>query len=87
MSQKNVSSSLTASFKTTSVLQEADYKRVSCTRIRCDLATYACNDLGFETRFFANRFKKYKEETTTLHYNLFFNHCHALSIIRFLFWN
>ena len=80
LSQTNVSSSLTASFKSAGVLKQSDYQRVSCTRIRYALATFACNDLGFETGFFANHFMKNKEETTSLHYNLLSNRRHALSI-------
>ena len=80
MTQTNISSSLTASFKNAAILKAAEYQRVSCTRIRCALATFACNDGGFEMGYFANHFMKNKEETTALHYNLLSNRRHALSI-------
>ena len=80
MSQSNVSSSLTASFMLGKVLEKSQYQRVSCTRIRCGIATFACNDGGYETAFFARHFMKNKEETTSLHYNLLSNRRHALNI-------
>ena len=53
---------------------------MSCTRIRCAIATFACNDGGFETGFFARHFMKNREETTAIHYNLLSNRRHALNI-------
>ena len=66
MNQTNVTASLTATFKLANVLKANDYQRVSCTRIRCAIATFACNDGGFETSFFARRFMKNREEMTNL---------------------
>ncbi|XP_057297196.1 uncharacterized protein LOC130626107 isoform X2 [Hydractinia symbiolongicarpus] len=80
MSQTNVSSSLTSSFSHAKVLKPNEYHRVSCTRIRCGLATFACNDGGFESAFFAKHFMKNREHTTDLHYNLLSNRRHALNI-------
>ena len=80
LNQTNVSASLTASFKLAKVLRENEYQRVSCTRIRCGLATFACNDGGFESAFFAKHFMKNREQTTDMHYNLLSNRRHALSI-------
>ena len=71
MTQTNVAASLTASFKSANVLKPSEYNRVSCTKVRCGLATYACNEGGFETKFFANHFMKNREETTSRHYNLY----------------
>ena len=53
---------------------------MSCTRIRCALATFACNDGGFEMGYFAKHFMKNRESTTALHYNLLANRRHALNI-------
>ncbi|XP_057300018.1 uncharacterized protein LOC130630515 isoform X2 [Hydractinia symbiolongicarpus] len=80
MSQTNVSASLTASFKLAKVLFQNEYQRISCTRVRCGLATFACNDGGFESGFFAKHFMKNKEQTTDMHYNLLSNRRHALNI-------
>ena len=80
MNQTNVTASLTATFKLANVLKANDYQRVSCTKIRCAIATFACNDGGFETSFFARHFMKNREETTNLHYNLLSNRRHALNI-------
>lgn len=80
MNQSNVASALTSAFTKAKVLSEHEYERVSCTRIRCGLATFACNEVGFETAFVANHFMKNKEETTALHYNLLANQRHALNI-------
>ena len=80
MSQTNVASSLTAAFKKANVFNSGEYQRVSCTRIRCGLATFACNEGGMETAYVANHFMKNKEETTALHYNLHANRRHALHI-------
>ena len=81
MTQTNVTTALTASFNLANVLREkTDYERVSCTRIRCGIATFACNDGGYETDFFAKHFMKNREETTGLHYNLLSNRRHALNI-------
>ena len=80
MSQTNVSSSLTSSFTNANVLNSKEYPRVSCTRIRCALATFACNDGGFEIGHFAKHFIKNRESTTALHYNLLANRRHALTI-------
>ena len=80
MSQANVSSSLTASFNSAKVFTKAEFKRVSCTRIRCGIATYACNEGGYETAFFAKHFMKNRDETTSIHYNLLSNRRHALGI-------
>ena len=80
MSQTNVSSSLTSSFTNANVLNNKEYPRMSCTRIRCALATFACNDGGFEMGYFAKHFMKNWESTTALHYNLLANRRHALNI-------
>ena len=80
LSSTNVSSSLTASFKRACILDETEQQRVSCTRIRCGIATYACNDGGIDEAFFAKHFMKNREETTALHYNLHSNRRHALNI-------
>ena len=80
MNQTNVSASLTSSFKLAKVLKATEYQRVSCTRIRCGLATFACNDGGFESAYFAKHFMKNRESTTDLHYNLLSNRRHALNI-------
>ena len=70
MSQSNVTTSLTASFKLANVLKRAGYLRVYCTRIRCGIAAFACNDGGVDSGIFACHFMKNSEETTNLHYNL-----------------
>ena len=75
-----MASSLTASFKRARVLKKNEHGRVSCTRIRCGIATYACNEGGMEMSFFAKHFMKNREETTGLHYNLLSNRRHALNI-------
>ena len=80
MNQTNVSSSLTSSFKYAKVFSRKEYARVTCTRIRCGIATFACNEGGFDTAFFAKHFMKNREETTCLHYNLLANQRHAISI-------
>ena len=80
MTQTNVASSLTAAFKKSNIFHKSDYSRVSCTRIRCGLATFACNEGGMDTAYVANHFMKNKEETTALHYNLLANRRHALHI-------
>ena len=85
MSQKNVSSSLTSSLTNANVLNSKEYPRVSCTRIRCALATFACDDGGFEMGYFAKHFMKNRESTTSLHYNLLANRRHALNIAMNLF--
>ena len=85
MSQKNVSSSLTSSFTNANVLNSKEYPRVSCTCIRCALATFACDDGGFEMEYFAKHFMKNRESTTALHYNLLANRHHALNIAMNLF--
>ena len=54
--------------------------RVNCTGLRCGIATYACNEGGFDTGFFARHFMKNREETTCLHYNLLSYRRHALNI-------
>ena len=41
MTQTNVTSSITATFKAAYVLSTTEYQRVSCTRIRCAIATFA----------------------------------------------
>ena len=79
MTQTNVAASLTASFKSANVLKPSEYNRVSCTKVRCGLATYGCNEGGFETKYFANHFMKNREETTSMHYNLLSNRRHALN--------
>ena len=61
-------------------MSPAEYQRVSCTRIRCAIATFACNEGGFDMAFFARNFMKNKEETTARHYNLLSNQRHAVSI-------
>ena len=84
MSQSNVTASLTASFKLSNVLKRAEYQRVCCTRIRCGIATFACNDDGFDSGFFAPHFINNRKETTNLHYN----HRHrALNIAMKLYEN
>ena len=75
-----VSSSLTESFKLAKVFSKKDLPRVSCTRIRCGIATYACNEGGFDESYFAKHFMKNRQETTALHYNLLSNQRHALAI-------
>ena len=80
MTQTNVAASLTSIFKKAKVLAKEEYQQVSCTRIRCGLATFACNDGGFDTAFVANHFMKNREETTARHYNLLANRRHALNI-------
>ena len=80
MSQSNVTTSLTASFLLAKVLKPNEYQRVSCSRIRCGIATFACNDGGFESGFFAKHFMKNREETTNMHYNLLSNRRHAIHI-------
>ena len=80
MCQANVCSSLTATFKLANVFTKNEFERVSCTRIRCGVATYACNEGGYETAFFAKHFMKNREETTSIHYNLLSNRRHALGI-------
>ena len=80
MTQTNVASVITAAFKKADVFDCSEYERVSCTRIRCGLATFACNDGGFETAFVAKHFMKNREETTAAHYNLHSNRRHALNI-------
>ena len=45
MLQTNVASSLTAAFNKANVFNSGEYQRVSCTRIRCGLATFACNEV------------------------------------------
>ena len=80
MSQTNVGSALTAAFKKSKIFSKSEYQRVSCTRIRCGLATFACNEGGLETAYVANHFMKNKEETTAIHYNLHANRRHALHI-------
>ena len=80
LSATNVSSSLTASFKRANVLSPKEKSRICCTRIRCGIATYACNEGGMEMAYFAKHFMKNKEETTGLHYNLLSNRRHALNI-------
>ena len=79
MSQSNVTTSLTASFKLANVLKRAEYLRVYCTRIRCGIAAFACNDGGVDSGIFACHFMKNSEETTNLHYNLLWNPRHALN--------
>ena len=76
----NVSSALTASFKEANIFKSFDHRRVSCTRIRCGIATYACNDGEMDVRFFAHHFMKNREDTTSIHYNLLSNQRHALNI-------
>ena len=73
MSQANVSSSLTSSFNLAKIFSQKEYKRVCCTRIRCGIATFACNEGGFDTGFFAKHYMKNREETTSIHYNLLSN--------------
>lgn len=80
MSQTNVSNSLTASFSSANVFSESEFKRVSCTRIRCGIATYACNEGGFDEAFFAKHFMKNREQTTSIHYNIKANQRNALAI-------
>lgn len=80
MTQTNISASLTASFKRAGIFKAVEYQRVSCTRVRCGIATFACNEGGFESAFFAKHFMKNREETTDVHYNLLSNRRHALSI-------
>ena len=80
MTQTNVTSSITATFKAAYVLSPTEYQRVSCTRIRCAIATFACNEGDFDMAFFARNFMKNKEETTARHYNLLSNQIHAASI-------
>ena len=41
MTQTNVASSITVTFKAAYVLSTTEYQRVSCTRIRCAIATFA----------------------------------------------
>ena len=76
----NVSSSLTTTFRRSKVLGKTDHQRVSCTRIRCGIATYACNEGEMDVSFFARHFMKNREATTSLHYNLLSNRRHALNI-------
>lgn len=80
MTQTNVGAALTSAFQKAKVFSKKENDRVSCTRIRCALATFACNDGGFETAFFAKHFMKNKEETTSMHYNLHSHRRHALNI-------
>ncbi|XP_066912213.1 uncharacterized protein [Clytia hemisphaerica] len=80
MSSTNVSSSLSTAFKRAKVLTPQEKQRVCCTRIRCGIATYACNEGGMEMSYFAKHFMKNREETTGLHYNLLSNRRHALNI-------
>ena len=80
ISQTNVSSSLTLSFTNPNGLNNKEYPGVSCTRIRSALATFACNDGGFEMGYLAKRFMKNRESTTALNYNLLANRRHALNI-------
>ena len=80
MNQTNISSSITSSFKLAKVFGIREYKRVTCTRIRCGIATYACNEGGFDTAFFAKHIMKNREEITNMHYNLLSNKRHAINI-------
>ena len=80
MSQSNISTSLTSTFKKAGIFGAQEYARVSCTRIRCCCATFACNEGGIDTGFFAKHFMKNREETTDIFYNLRSNELHALSL-------
>lgn len=51
------------------------------------IATYTCNDEGFESSFFAKTFIKNREETTDIHYNLLSNRRLALNIAMKLYKN
>ena len=51
----------------------------SCTRIRCALATFACNDGRVEMGYFAKQLLKNWESTTALHYNLLAKRRHELN--------
>ena len=52
---------------------------MSCTHVRCALATFACNDGRVEMGYFAKHFMKNWESTTALHYNLLAKGLHALN--------
>lgn len=80
MNQTNVSSCLTATYKKAAVFKKGENQRVCCTRIRCGIATYACNEGNMDSAFFAKHFMKNKEATTDLHYNLKSNRRHAIHI-------
>ena len=41
MTQTNIASSITSTFKAAYILSTTEYQRVSCTRIRCAIATFA----------------------------------------------
>ena len=80
MNQSNISSCLTSAFNKSKIFGSSDYKRVSCTRIRVAIATFACNEGGVDMRYLAKHFMKNKEKTTASHYNMFANQRHALCL-------
>ena len=80
MTPANVASCLSSAFKKAKVFPKDEYQLVSCTRIRCGLATFACNEGGFENAFVTNHFMNNMEETTAQHYNLLANRRHTLNI-------
>ena len=80
MSETDVASSLKAAFKKANVFNSGEYQPVSSTKIRCGLATFACNEGGMKTAYVTNHFMGNKEETTALHYNFHTNRRHALHI-------
>ena len=79
VNQTHVANSLTASLFKAGVIKEKT-NRVCCTRIRCGIATFACNEADYDSAFFAKHFMMNRESTTLGHYNLLSNRRHAISI-------